>query len=725
VKRNKHGSRHITGMAVGGVLLAMGLPAAPAFSATPAPRIDLQVLVVSDGGPATEAITAELDGEGTPYTVVDLEQSGRPVIDQAFLSDTVGGLPRAKYQAVVLPNDNPFPTGSAEMAALAAYEKSYAIPQVDAYTYARPQVGLQPATSSGYSGSADGFKAQVTAAGRSTGPFGYLNGSVPFEDNSPSVSESYAFLAQPAAGADFTSYVEAPIPGKTGNGTLVGEYRHDGRRELVVTFAYNRYQEQFRLLSRGIVDWMTQNVRLGASRNYFAVHVDDVFAGDDRWDPNLNCTPGDVDCPPGQGVQDSIRITPDDVKNAVAWEKSRGFTLDLAYNGGGSVEYRENHNGADALADQLALTKGDFRWINHTYDHAFLGCQQNVSVVPWKCTTNPDGSTKYVSQAGISKEISDNQQWAQGVGLPVESDELITGEHSGMKLLPQQPQDNPYLAPALTANKIDWLGADMSRDPEQRQVGSALTVARYPINIFYNAGHVSEQVDEYNWIYTSRTQGGSGLCEDLPNTTCLPAPLSTTTGYTGHIVPLETQVALGHVLGNDPRPHFIHQSNLAEDRIGYPVLDGVLDQYKALYAASAPLVNLRMKDIGAELRGRGAWNTAVKAGQVTGYRIGDSVTVQAPAGVAVTATMPNGTNQVLASGSSAFGQAYAGSVSGWVSPQSGQSSVSLTLAPDPARALAPQSRPAPSAERATPQSAPRTPVPAGVTKPVPYSAERR
>ncbi|MEU9099877.1 hypothetical protein [Streptomyces sp. NPDC048361] len=703
----------------------MGLPATSAYSATPAPRIDLRVLVVSDGGPATAALTAELDGEGTPYTVVDLRQSGRPVIDAAFLADTVNGGPRAKFQAVVLPNDNPFPAGSAEMTALSAYEKTYAIPQVDAYTYARPQVGLQPAAGSGYSGSVDGLKAQVTAAGLGAGPFGYLNGSVPFEDNSPSVSESYAFLAQPAAGADFTTYVEAPIPGRTGNGSLVGEYRHDGRRELVVTFAYNQYQEQFKLLARGIVDWMTQNVRLGASRNYFAVHVDDVFAGDDRWDATLNCTPGDVDCPPGQGVEDSIRMTPADVQNAAAWEKSRGFTLDLAYNGGGSVEYRENHDGADELADQFVADKDDFRWINHTYDHAFLGCEQDVTVVPWKCVTNPNGSTKYVSQSEISKEISDNQQWAQGVGLPTEPDELITGEHSGMKLLPQQPQDNPYLAPALSTNHIDWLGADMSRDPEQRQVGPALTVARYPINIFYNAGHVAEQVDEYNWIYTSRAQGGSGLCDDLPNTTCLPAPLDPATGYSGYIVPLETQTALGHVLGNDPRPHFIHQSNLAEDRIGYPVLDGVLDQYKTLYAASAPLVNLRMKDIGAELRDRGAWNTAVKAGQVTAYRIGAGVTVQAPTGVTVTATMPTGTQQVLTGGTTAFGQAYAGSVSGWVSPQSGQSSVALALAPASLTTLAPQSHPSSSADRSKPSSAPRTPVPAGVTKPVPYSAARR
>ncbi|MFJ8311477.1 MULTISPECIES: hypothetical protein [unclassified Streptomyces] len=724
MKRNTYHSRHLTGLTAGALLLALGLPAAPAFSATPAPRIDLRVLVVSDGGPATTAITAELDGEGTPYTVLDLGRTGRPVIDSAFLADTVNGGPRAKFQAVVLPNDNPFPAGSAEMAALAAYETQYAIPQVDAYTYARPQVGLQTPANGGYSGSVDGIKAQVTAAGRG-GPFGYLNGTVPFEDNSPSVSESYAFLAQPAAGADFTSYVEAPVPGKTGNGSLVGEYRHDGRRELVVTFAYNQYQEQFKLLARGIVDWMTQNVRLGAARNYFAVHVDDMYAGDDRWNTTLHCTPGDVDCPPGQGVQSTIRMTPDDVRNAVAWEKSRAFTLDLAYNGGGSVEYRAEHNGTDPLADELALDKGQFRWINHTYDHAFLGCEQDVTVVPWKCATNPDGSTRYVSQAEISKEISDNVQWAKTAGLPIEPDELITGEHSGMRLLPQQPNDNPYLAPALAANGVGWLGADMSRDPEQRAVGSALTVARYPINIFYNAGHVSEQVDEYNWIYTSRAQGGSGLCESLPNTTCLPAPLDPATGYTGHIVPLETQVALGHVLGNDPRPHFMHQSNLAEDRIGYAVLNGVLDQYKALYAASAPLVSPRMRDIGAELQNRSAWNAAVKAGQVTGYRIGGSVTVQAPAGVRVTATMPNGTNQVLQSGTTGFGQAYAGSVSGWVSPQSGQSGVVLALAPAPTRALAPQSRPAHSAGGPAPQSAPRTPVPAGVAKSVPYGAERR
>lgn len=243
-------------------------------------------------------------------------------------------------------------------------------------------------------------------------------------------------------------------------------------------------------------------------------------------------------------------------------------------------------------------------------------------------------------------------------------------------MTPQQPVDNPNLALALADTGIQWLGSDNSRDPVQRQVGPATTISRYPMNIFYNAGRATEQVDEYNWLYTSRAQGGSGVCEDNPaTTTCLAAPLDVATGYTDYIVPLETRIALGHVLSNDPRPHFIHQANLSEDRIAYPVLDGVLDGYDDLFTADTPVVNLRMKDIGTEMQRRTAWRAAVDAGQVTAYRIGDSVTVQAPEGVAITATMPAGTRH----GGSAFGSSYAaGSPAGprpascptpWTSPR--------------------------------------------------------
>ncbi|MCX5008078.1 hypothetical protein OHB05_36520 [Streptomyces sp. NBC_00638] len=702
-----------TALTIGALIASLGLQTGAAHADTMTPRIDLRVLIVSDGGPATEAIAAELEAAGTPYTEVDLRQSGRPVIDAGFLADTVDGVPRAKYQAVVLPNDNPFTANSAEMAALAAYEQTYAIPQVDAYTYARPEAGLQYPVGGGYSGSLDGVRAQVTTAGRA-GPFGYLDGSVPFEDNSPDVGESYAYLSTPAAGADFTAYVDAPVPGQSTRGSLVGEYRHDGRRELVVTFVYNRYQQQFRLLARGIVEWMTQGVHLGASRNYFAVHVDDVFAGDDRWDTTLNCTPGDIDCPQGEGVANPIRMTPADVDHATDWQSGRNFTLDLAYNGAGSVDHREDNNGADPLADQLIADRDRFRWINHTFTHAFLGCEQDISVVPWKCAANADGSTKWVGRTTIADEIAANRVWGQAAGLPLDDQELITGEHSGLKLSPQQPVDNPNLALALGDNGVTWLGSDNSREPGQRQVGPATTVPRYPMNVFYNAGKAAEQVDEYNWIYTGRAQGGSGICEDHPDTsTCLPAPLSTSTGYADHIVPLETRIALGHVLANDPKPHFIHQSNLAEERIAYPVLDGVLDGYANLFTDDTPVVNLRMKDIGVELRRRAAWKAAVDAGQVTAHRVGDTVTVQAPSGVAVTATMPTGTTN----GTAGFGDAYAGGVSGWT-PSAG---TPLTLGL-PSSTAGPTSTVDATRQPATSRT-PRTRVPAGVTEQVPYSPD--
>lgn len=96
-----------TAPTVGALITSLGLPAGTAHADTATPRVELRVLIVSDGGPATDAIAAGLSAAGTPYTEVDLRQSGRPVIDAGFLADTVDGVPRARFQAVVLPNDNP------------------------------------------------------------------------------------------------------------------------------------------------------------------------------------------------------------------------------------------------------------------------------------------------------------------------------------------------------------------------------------------------------------------------------------------------------------------------------------------------------------------------------------------------------------------------------------------------------------------------------------------
>ncbi|TDU06337.1 hypothetical protein EDD99_4889 [Streptomyces sp. 846.5] len=721
-------------------LLAAVAPAAGAHAAT-AQRIDLRVLVVDDGGPATAAIMNEMDISGTPYTVVKLSDGNRPTINAAFLSGTVNGQAEGKFQAVVLPNSAPFAAGSAEMAALTAYEQTFGVRQVDAYTYAQPAVGLNYAANPGYIGSLDGTTGTVTAAGLA-GAFKYLKGTLPFEDNDPNVTESYGYLATPlatqAAGATFTPLATAPIPGSSSAGVLAGEYDHSGVSELVLTFAYNQYQQQYRLLARGIVDWMTQGIHLGYDRNYYEQHIDDVFLPDDRWSSTAKCTPGDAaSACSGTPAESTIRMTAADVTYAQQWEQAHNFTFDFLFNGGGSDE-QTAATGSDPLLTALTSAKSSFRWVNHTYDHPFLGCVQNTATVPWSCTTNADGSTAWVSKATIQTAITQNQQWAANHGFSTDNTELVTGEHSGLATLPQQPVDNPNLAPALAAAGVKWTGSDHSREANQRAVGTALTVPRYPMNVYYNAGHTNDEVDEYNWLYTSTAQGGSGLCTANPATsTCLPAPLDESTGYSGYVAPLEARIDLGHIIDNSPLPTYAHQSNLAEDRILYPVLNQIFDSYANLFAANAPIVNLRESAIGAELKQRTAWQAAVTAGTASGYRVGSTVTVTAPSGVAAQVTAPTGTVQQQFLGTSAFGSAYAGELSGWASPGLLQSGVTLKLnaagtpaapaaaaAAPPSAGASPTASPSAGATSSTPPTSSTTPVvPDGVKNVVPLTVD--
>ncbi|MFD5518398.1 hypothetical protein [Streptomyces sp. NPDC127066] len=655
-------------------LLALGM-GAPGASAAVTPRIDLKVLVVDNGAGQVGAITAELKNSGVPYTTVNLGDTNRPTINATFLSDTVNGVPRAKYQGVVLPNEAPFGAGSAEQTALESYEKTFGIPQVDAYTWAHPEVGLDYTDQNGgWSGVLDGTTSQITAAG-TAGPFRYLDGPLTFEDNDPAVQETYGYAAHPREG--FTSYLNAPS-----GGSMLGQYEHDGRRELVVTFAYNQYQKQFKVLARGIVEWLTQGVHLGQARNYFAVHVDDVFAPDARWDSQRNCTPGDIDCAGGNGEDTTtpIRMTAADAAYAAQWEADHGFTLDMVFNAGAGEEWKSENGDTDALTDRLLADKAKFRWMNHTYTHPFLGCVQDTTTVPWTCAKNTDGSTKWMSRSDISEQISDNNDWAASHGLSTDRTELVTGEHSGLKTLPQQPVDNPNLARAMAANGVKWTGSDNSREPEQRSVGNGvMTVPRYPMNIYYNTGTPEEMADEYNYIYTSKAAGGSGVCENNATSTCLSAPLNTATGYADHIVPAEARTALGHAIGNDPRPHYVHQSNLAEGRILYPVLDKVLADYKAIYADNTPLQNPRQSAIGTELQRRTDWQTALASGKVTAYRIGNQVTVTAPSGTQIPVTVPEGTKKQLLVGTAVFGTPYAGARNDWTKPELLQSAVKLNL----------------------------------------------
>jgi hypothetical protein len=546
--------------------------------------------------------------------------------------------------------------------------------RIVAYTWAGPHAGQSTA----WSGNLDGGSLTVTAAGKAAG-FAYLTGTIPVDDRQAGVSEAYAALGTAAAGADFSPLVTGSAPGAT-TGSVAGVYKHDGREELVITTALNRYHTHGMVLGHGLVTWLTKGVNLGYWRNFFSLHVDDVLLPDDRWNAANNCTAGDG-CPSSVALQ-PIRMVPADVDTLVAWQQRTGVKLDVAFNAAGSVEA----GSADPLTARLVARKADLRWLNHTYSHPYLGCVKDVSVVPWRCTAQPStGTVTYVSQADITAEITKNVDWARSKNISIDKRELVTGEHSGLRSLPEMPADNPNLAPALQAAGVTFLASDASREPQPRVIGPARTVPRHPMNIYYNTATVAEAVDEYNWIYTSDEDGGSGICASNPASTCI-EPLGAD-GFASYIVPMEVRIAFDHVVSADPRPHYAHQSNITEGRILYPVLDALLARYKQTFAASAPVVNPRMSAVAEQSLRQENWRAAVNSGAVTGYRRGDKVTIvnSGQSAVNVPVTAPAGTRTIslnllgLAVPGAEFGEAYGGQRSGWQALAKSNGTLTLKL----------------------------------------------
>jgi hypothetical protein len=602
--------------------------------------VELRILVLSAGDVGTTAFAAGLSEALVPFTTLDLKAPARATIDEAFLVDSSQSVRRARFQAVVLPNEAPEQLRPEELGALAAFEREFKVRELDAYVSPSANTGLTLRHPKGEALVLDGLTATVESAGRA-GPFAYLKGPVPFENNDDDSRESFGYLAtpladDPAAGRSFTPFVSMPAPSLPGGrGAVLGVFRDQGRERMVLTAAMNASQFQHQVLFPGMLSWLTYGVHLGTDRNYFSVHVDDVLLPNARWNSGANCT-GSIDGCPVAGAE--IAMDESDVDFLIAWQDRTGMKLDLVFNGAGydnAIDQGRPHPMGDHLLKQAAA----FRWISHTYTH------QNL-----------DRASPARLLAEIDRNIKFARDWLV-TGQNFWPDELITGEHSGLKRTAAEA-DNPYLAAALIASGIRWIGSDHTREQGQRAIGAALAVPRYPMNLFHDAATEAEQVDEYNWLYTSRAHGGSGQCERSAISSCI-APLDRVGGFAGYIVPLEARRALLHVLSNSPRPHYVHQSNLSEQRILYPVVDAVLERYHATFADNAGLDNASLSEFGIALRQQATW---VDAGPRIAASIAAGKLSVAVAGgeLAVPLTLPRDTEARL-SGI----KPYAGSLTGW------------------------------------------------------------
>jgi hypothetical protein len=632
-------------------------PAAPVHRVVwkpPGPHrgVDLNVLVVTDGSPPAEAIRQQLTTEGIPVTVLDLRARSRPRITVPFL--VRGDQVRAgAFDGIVLPSADPAGLSGAELGVLAKYERAFGVREVDAYTPPTADVGMTAPT---YSGPLAG-PASVTSAGLAAG-FGYLNASFPFSGGLAGPAP-FGYLADPLPGS--TALVNVAMPG--GSGSLVWQSSDGaGRLRLGIGFGYGWYLTQFHFLAPGLVSWLTRGVYLGDDRTYLDIGYDDMFLGDAQWSPTGHCTPRDTTCPRGTPMTPIIRMTPADVTYAVRWEQQHHFTIEFLYNGGASKRFRIN--GADPLLAAIEPVAGDFYWVNHTYSHAYMGCQQDFTVVPWKCVTS-GGNVVWAADLGlISSQISDNFAWARQNGIPAEPGLVATGEYSGLRLLPQQTADNPYLAQATTSDHISWLALDASREPVMRPVGAALGIPRHPIDVGYDVSTVAAEVNEFNWYNTSKASGGSGLCQVSTTTACA-KPLDPATGWTSVIVPGQAQIVFAGMLANDPRPFFMHQSNLTGDRLAYQVMDAVLSAYRAVFSDRAPVVNLPMNAGGVALHDQELWAQALRTGTVSAWVQGRTLTIDGPPGTTVPVTVPSGTSVVRSYAGGSLTQ-YAGEISGYV-----------------------------------------------------------
>ncbi len=700
----------------------------------------MKVLLVSADGTESgfDAWKAELEREGVPYKafVAYNGQTKAATLTDDQLADYAGN--HAYYQAVILATGdvghnvtNANGTVSylsaltdPEWAALAKFERSFGIRQLSNYTAPTPAHGLSTV------GGAiqDGAVGQLTDAGRSAFP--YLKGPVAIANDDPVAAEAFGYIGTPVAAADWQTLVAAPA-----GGAYLGIYTHpdDGREEMVMTVAGNQNQNHDQLLRHGMLNWVTRGVFLGYQRNYLELQVDDLFLGDDSWDPVTHTTNFDPVA--------AIRMTPSDVDQAIAWSRAHGIRIDMVFNGGGSELYKQDHSVTqDPLADKFAdpAVRGAFYYINHTYDHPNIDC----STAPF-----------------IAKEIQDNRTWAAQHGLPLDPAEVVTGEHSGlansrpgnpgtidppffdtvaataggavgpgtydyaltassaagettasvvpgivvaapsnavtttfnaichsvaytlyrspaganawtrvatMATSPTAPTDNGQSPIVLTLSDTQAAGvagappaanaaaiAPYAQNPNYLQglalaqignvatdasktypqdplnvagpqwpqgstfaMGNVRTVPRYPSNVYYNVSKQGQQLDEYNWIYVAPANGG-GCVPVTGVTTCRTVP-ATWQEY----VDSETRIMFRHVTGNDPRPHYLHQSNLADwnpslpetdplqGGIMYPVIGALLARYEAAYdRTKAPLLQLSPTQIADTLARQDSWAT--------------------------------------------------------------------------------------------------------------------
>ena len=227
------------------------------------------------------------------------------------------------------------------------------------------------------------------------------------------------------------------------------------------------------------------------------------------------------------------------------------------------------------------------------------------------------------------------------------------------------PADSPFTTGAFTGAATEYPSGATFQD------AGATAIPRYPTNIYYNVSTNAQEVDEYQTLY------------DLP--TCTPVAGVTTCNPAGTVFTIDQIIAgvdqgmFQHMMDNDPRPSYFHQTNLMSQTTGtvngegdglfYETLDPLLAEYNTYFASTAPIEQPTMPQIGTLLSDQAAWATA-SGSQVSGYIQSNQVTVINSGG---------GATEIPLSGTTTVGSSYGGTTSGWTSAPAGTSTYTAQI----------------------------------------------
>ena len=426
-------------LALFGVTRLFGDSTSSAVAAAPAAQqIGMKVLLITDSANSNAGIADgdwvnTLQREGVPYTSVVTNSSTPGSVPLPALSSTLSdGTQVANYEGVVVTVSGTLGLTTAQWDQLQTFEHQFSVRQVTAYAVPSSDYGLNTDPTGGCSTVASPgvptcaaavSTPTLTAAGQTVFP--YLNRF----SLDPGAQSTWVYQATPlpAASIPAGASVNTLISGPNGS-SMLGIYTSaDGRQTMYQTFNENQYYLQSQLLRHGELDWLARNTYFGDQRNYLETNIDDNFLSDDSYTPGTGIGGGSTDYNPA----DALRETPTDVATAAAWSAANHFRIDMLFNGGGSQQYASDNSGSDPLLTAFQADKGDFGWINHTWDHPNLdqGC---------------------ANQTYIQNEITENTNWATttlGLGTsstsPLGNQDpgaVVTGEHAGLaNLIPGNP----------------------------------------------------------------------------------------------------------------------------------------------------------------------------------------------------------------------------------------------------------------------------------------------